>query len=527
MNYGNIGYLDHRLNFDLPSDVLRPIGISRASTVFGITYQRDEHEHIFDLMLTPIPPWGWDRSIRVTLRTKHQPKVYERISQTIKQSGCTIVQCEASRTGFRYDTWNLTVVPSFETKTTDWDETAYVYAPISVIAEKLNSAISGECEKLLFPSDEASHHHGPITVTPNSALAFFHHYCEKSGKNPFSLIAYSKYRLAPNGDSLHAALADLAPEKSRGVEYFCPSFVFAEMDTKDVNIRAVLLPRAHEFTQRFYAVQLNWHTTSTKNIEPKRQKVEAASRTIGILNQVTTTFPSSWNIWRMNQKTMSSGPRTEFGRLNFLVEVGPGETIDRVRKAESLNGKLKVEYENILSEFQIRPIDDLHRQMVSATDTDIGNAHQIVISCSGQKDKCGEDLEAYLQSLGYDAKLLFEEPIPGQFFNDNICEAIKRAVLIFVLIEPEMELPAHALGVRDEVMFAYALNKPVVPVMLSTDETQDFQKIMPPYMPSNTLGMIIDIGKPGDQKTISRIEQALYAASRPTSFKQFSNLDLI
>ncbi len=430
MNYANVGYLHSDFHFDVPSDVLRPIGISRASELTGIIYENSDFPDTYDLMITPIPFWGWQRCIRLTIKLAHVARAFESVSQAISNMGFTIVQSEASRSAYRYDTWNISVIAPHVNSST-FDPVTRAYSGVLDNAEKLVEYICRECEQYLFSAEQIGHE-VPVTMSINTALAYFHDLCENDESVPlFYLVAWSKFRIGPSGTSFQEALSKVAPGNSP--DYFSPSFVLIEMDTKDVNLRAVLLPRRHARTKRFQSLQVDWSVHSSIDVDPSR-------RSIGLLHKITSLFEDNWTIWRMSQKTPASRSRTEIGRLNFLVEIAGNLPPDQAKSEEHLKEQCELHFRDFRFDFKLVSLDQLHGRLTTAMDTDIGNAHQIAVSCSRSRKGDGAKLTSHLRELGYDAELLFSKPVPGVPFDQKIKETIRLSQVLFVLVEKVFQI---------------------------------------------------------------------------------------
>ncbi|MFT5328131.1 MAG: hypothetical protein ACI8P0_006040 [Planctomycetaceae bacterium] len=123
MNHFGIGKLDESRRIHLPIDLLRPINIVPDVAVWGMYYPKslastddgerhlesDDRERRLDFVLSPIPFELWPRTARLTVRTKHRPGAFRRVTEFLKKSNVTILVSEGSRSAHRYDTWTMIV----------------------------------------------------------------------------------------------------------------------------------------------------------------------------------------------------------------------------------------------------------------------------------------------------------------------------------------------------------------------------------------------------------------------------------
>ena len=174
MHYGNTGYLNNHYNFDLPSDVLRPLGISRSCRLTGIPYRNELHPDIFDLMITPIPQWAWPKSLKLTIRILDLPGSLKTVAEALSELKYTIVQSEASRSGFRYHTWNLSVAIPEKYSVGDYNERQRIYEGTHQAGIELKHHLIDACKEVLFFTEEITQQ-DPVIVMPNSALSYFDH----------------------------------------------------------------------------------------------------------------------------------------------------------------------------------------------------------------------------------------------------------------------------------------------------------------------------------------------------------------
>ncbi|HEV7506453.1 MAG TPA: hypothetical protein VGS07_16250 [Thermoanaerobaculia bacterium] len=109
------------------------------------------------------------------------------------------------------------------------------------------------------------------------------------------------------GDDFHSLLIELGKKDKK----FLPSCVFAEMDTKDTNIRIVVIPS--DRLGRFYRARVKYERTG-------------GSSSRGFLKHVIGNLPKEYNIWRTFNHIAKNTPQQELGSINLYFEdTSPGE----------------------------------------------------------------------------------------------------------------------------------------------------------------------------------------------------------
>ena len=89
MNHFGIGKLDESRRIHLPIDILHPINIVPDVAVWGMYYPKSlasagDGERCLDFVLSPIPFDLWPRTARLTVRTKHRPGAFRRVTEFLK-----------------------------------------------------------------------------------------------------------------------------------------------------------------------------------------------------------------------------------------------------------------------------------------------------------------------------------------------------------------------------------------------------------------------------------------------------------
>lgn len=514
MNHGNVGYLGSDYDLELPRDVLRPISAANGSELVGVFYPPNKNHPPadgamavpYDLMLTPIPYVCWPRVARFTIRVKHKPGCYLRLSDIIDQRGGSIMHAEASRSAHRYDTWNLTLAfPDVDLVESAFDPENGWYKGTLMATEQLADAIANECEDIIFAdATEAARKQG-ITYFVDTPLTYFyrrHDALVKANKESsesklIRLVAVNGNKFISPDRSLQQVLRLVERECAEAGQpnvQLTPAHVFAEMDTKDVNLRCALIPVTTE-SKRFFCIQANWVVVAAQH---------AIDNSKGIMRDVIRRFQPDWNIWKIGVKTLAHHQGYEEGRLNFIVE-SPFGIIDVKDIEQSLNQSSDRGSELEGVTFACLTMDGLQRKLYRDRGTNSGA--DLVVSCASDNYSQGNKFVQYLKNEGYDAQGLWQIA-GGENAYDRIAAAIGDSSLLFALVQEKLEIKGKSLGVRDEVMMAKALGKSVVPTAFGTHLDYEFAE-SPEYLkPYQGIQFRIKNKKP-TRKSLIELQQAL------------------
>ena len=134
-----------------------------------------------DFVLSPIPFDLWPRTARLTVRTKHRPGAFRRVTEFLKQSNVTILVSEGSRSAHRYDTWTMIVAlerrviknassPNSDIGKYSVNQKGYGGAAkkFQNLEKKLHESLSGE--GLLHEEPEDVKLAVPVQIEPHNAM---------------------------------------------------------------------------------------------------------------------------------------------------------------------------------------------------------------------------------------------------------------------------------------------------------------------------------------------------------------------
>ncbi|MDH3999223.1 MAG: hypothetical protein OET90_10345, partial [Desulfuromonadales bacterium] len=456
MNHSSVGELNDDFALKLPSDILRPVGISRGSRVTALLYPNSEgsspttfRETKFDVMISVIPYVFWPVTARYTIKTAHKPGAFEEISKVIKRLNGNILVAEASRCGHRYDTWNLAV--GFEDIDTDsFVQTECVgrgfYRETMERSLKIKESIMNECGSSLFSVDDGASNYGvaqsnylhdePVTCFVNTTLTYFWN-LTRSKKftdgsihtSYFEMNAVGENTLRSVDDGLKTAIHSYISGRHDGeyrLDDFYKSLVYASMDTKSMNIRAAILPR--QDVKHFFCAQLDWEIYRySKNIS-----------SVGLINFITGYFAGNgWNIWRINSKDTLYPKKKELGRINFILESKDEmPEVDDESFSRSQLKKLKAIAPRHLGveKFEFSSLVSMYYKTKNVKKD---KKVSFVISCHNGLYDDGVDFVQRLNGLGYDAERLWKLT-GGENSFSVIIEKIRASKILFVLVDAEL-----------------------------------------------------------------------------------------
>jgi len=177
MHHGGLGYIDNGRLY-LPEDLLKPLSITHDSLLFGLYYpppaDADSYSHVrlkHDFMLTAVPYRLWPKVGRLVMRLKHAPHMTHSISEFIANKNVSLLLTESSRSGHRYDTWNLTLAFDYlQAEALHFDAARSVYIETFQELYKLRDAILQNCKEALFFDFADFYMREPVMAYPDTTL---------------------------------------------------------------------------------------------------------------------------------------------------------------------------------------------------------------------------------------------------------------------------------------------------------------------------------------------------------------------
>jgi len=487
----------------------------------------------FDFMLSVIPPEDWARCARFTIRLKHEHSSVAEVANTISASGADLVHTEATRSAHRYGTWNFTVVfRDIDISKCHLNKSRSYYKQVNAAAKVLKKTIKEECKEVLFRDLKERKLKKPVFLHVNSALTYFHLRQLEVAKSirkleaaynkllqkkeaskeelksiqveleyygsqiPFKLRALTGSDLAPD-DDFKDRLNKIARRNGLdSKEQIASSHLFAEMDTKDVNIRLAIFPRQSD-AKRFFGIRATWelekaHVTDEGSLATSR----------GLLGRISEHFPDSWNIWKVGARQLTNSKHFERGRINYLVESSTAN--------QSLDG-----HSNYLNQEVNRPLpgvialNEVHADMLRANSRSFIN--DVVVSCASDNYDDGGQFIQELSELGYAANLL-KDIDPGATWHQSVFNAIRDCKVVLVLVQDQLEVDGRSLGVRDEVIAALALEKLIVPVAYGKHKNYNFDRL-PSYFRGQNQGFKFCTEPVNKRQTVNSLERIRFQIS--------------
>ncbi|MFN7204378.1 MAG: hypothetical protein ACK5YH_01345 [Pseudanabaena sp.] len=309
-------------------DILNPLSIKEGTEVYGIYYPTPPgyqfNESYHDIVLTAVPYHCWPFAARFRIWLKHQvPGGLYALTQTFKDHGMSIISTEASRSGHRYATCTATVC--IDSLMHEYPEQMLhdinAFNEIKdKIKERINNClqdIKKRCNEYLFSSTEALGLENPAIGERLDALSYFYERTvneKKEGKNEIYWrpwhFTYKKGVLKPGVQSssfMRYALSDALPSRA-----------FAEMNTRDANIRLVVI-RTHELRQfGWVSLKYTWQIVSQENSNHRSNKPVIHS-SLGIASEINRLISEDYNIWRFLDYVNTMERCFEEGSMEFFL----------------------------------------------------------------------------------------------------------------------------------------------------------------------------------------------------------------
>ena len=482
MHHGGLGHLDNGKLY-LPSDLLKPLSISRESVLFGLYYPPPAnvvgYEHVklkHDFMLTPVPPRLWPKIGRLVIRLKHQPNMTHAISKFLADREVTILLTESSRSGHRYATWNLTVSFDYlKEEELNFDSKGSIYKETYAELLKLQEQILDHCSDYLFSDSNDYHMKNSVTIVPDTTLSYFNQFVNPSNSQEWY---YQVFKLACNDEgvieSTQGELFDAILEHISTPENMTlPKCVFANMNTNDMNIRVVVIPPEEQ--KRFSLVTFDY----------KRSGYPDSSR--GIIAHITKYIPNHYNIWNLTTQTRVSMKERERGSTTLLLENQSNEDLN-IGATQSI-------MERIVAEPLPSHLEQISSLAASVVPISVHIPRRVFESQRSKERKYKYDVFLSYSSLDHEEANRIKEKLErerlkcymasvqvktGDNFSDHIAEAFINSMEVCLLFTPNS---VKSDWVKLEIGASWVLKKRIVSVLFQMknedlpDNLKSFQAI--------------------------------------------------
>jgi hypothetical protein len=314
MNHGGIGYID-REKIILPLDLLKPLSICEGTLIEGIFYPKsDSHPSyvpdLIDFVLAPVPFDYWNKVAALNIRLVHRPGALLKLSKILKEESISILNAECTRSAHRYASWFLTILFDKNHDQYDFDRSISLYKQTNVdllnLKEKLLN--NPELGDILF-SDANDHLlKNSVMELPLTSMAYFHNFISNKERNNVFNINFPLSNRNGNLVDYTTQFRELINVLEDKYYDFTPSCVFAEMDTRDYNIRLAVIPKKK--LKRFFEVKMQY--------ERSYNKIDKTSK--GLLFYIASMLPSNYNLWRIFNHTRRNDPKFEIGEIVIYLE---------------------------------------------------------------------------------------------------------------------------------------------------------------------------------------------------------------
>ena len=486
MIHGGIGYID-RTSLSLPLGLLEPLSIENNTLLFGLyypspastgEYKRVRYPH--DLMITPIPPRFWQTIGRIMIRIKHEQGSLAIVSHFLQENGVSILAAECNRSAHRYASWVLTV--KFEKlaqrKKLSFDPKNSIYKETLKALQDLESDILNKCTGPLFIDNNDMDLRKPVVPMPACALAFFHNFWQKrKRKNPGKDWLYDPMMLCFDGKKIVAyegreeKLNSVYDEIDKHKDSL-PSIVIAEMDTRDVNIRVVVIPKMS--LCRFFNLEMNY------------QRFAKPDTTRGLFSYLVENLPGCYNMWRVFNQTMENRETDEKGRISCIIEdmtsgdLESQEVINRAKRFCEKFKKLplpKYLHHIAISKIKVSPIqsEEVLRSIVTEKLGSRISKKDVFVSYAMRDKEIAHKLVDRFRNDSINSFLADEMLRTGDPWNEVIREQIINSREFCLLYTRES---AKSQWVSRELGAAWILGKTITPILygITIKELPDFLK---------------------------------------------------
>jgi hypothetical protein len=324
-------------------DILNPLSIREGTEVYGTYYPTPPKygfsETYHDIVLTPIPYQCWPFSARFRIWLKQEvPSGLYAVTNIFKENGMSIISTDASRSGHRYATCTVTVcVTSLMHEYPD--QIIDDIGRLAEIKKEMESRVKGcldtlkeKCNKYLFSSQEALGLEDSAVGERLDALSYFYErtvIAKKEGKTDMHWkpwhFTYKKGVLMPGVQTssfMRSGLSDALPSRA-----------FAEMNTRDANIRLAII-RTNELRE-FGRVTFRYTWNAANDSCYRKDSKGEIQSSCGIASNLNKIISQDYNIWRFLDYVNTMEPCFEEGNIEFFLKRNPASNVlswDLLRK---------------------------------------------------------------------------------------------------------------------------------------------------------------------------------------------------
>lgn len=478
MNRGGLGWLDSTGRMQIPVDLLESIGVVPGHRLYGVYYPVDlsrssdnQKTVSHDFILTPVPFRQWNRCAHMVLRINHEPGALCKVTELLAREGVSVAISEATRSGYRFATWNTHIV--FEKASPgEFDPELSVYRGIHQAAAELEQKLeSAEYSDVLFRERVDLYLADPVDIFAQTALAYFHHISTTHGSDdveggwlykPFEVECAEDGTLLSDRGDLNAILTSILG-KDDGT--FWRTRVITALDTRLANIRLSVLPnnRLHRFAELIVGYKRSGRPDVSSGV------IHTIAAKLG--PRPGTTDPE-FNIWRTYTGVGPSEPSYESGSSYFLIEDVSKEEysswddlwhklVDRLPKGTLVKRVPRIQ----LDEPFIHPLRYGYKDPDVIRSRSRPHGYTVFISYNGQDQAVAEDLVKRLEQEAIDVYWYGMET-SGQLFPEKIRDRIRSADEMCILCS---KASLASVWVTTEWGAAWALGTYIVPILIDVE----------------------------------------------------------
>jgi len=468
MNHAGIGRLTTKGYIEIPVDLLHPLSITPGVMVWGMLYPPlpghvlpNNYAIEYDLILSPIPFDLWGKTVRLQFHTIHSSSVFTEITSILKDEGASILLSEASRSAHRHDTWTM-LINFMDLDVKLYDETNKLYTELIPRIESLRERLNQLDKKNQFykePSDEKLSK--GFEIYPHRANSYFYNVFQRSLEFnskikqssidyiTFKLICDSKNHLVPTGDKEICSVVDYLNDAQNEI---APSFLFAEMDTVDSNIRAAIISK--NIQHKFFGFEVSISRYS-----------DTPFTSAGIVDAILRSLPSTYKVWSLTTKLDLFSKIREEGRTSYLIYDESNQHINSEEREKFIKKTFEENKQLFPSNIKtdsvsIRTLEALRGQGASTKFSD--EMKHIFISYSTENSKEANVIREKLNGYGIDTFLAEKKMQGGDIFDNSIKIALQEAYEVILLFS---ESSAKSDWVKKEAGAAWVLDRRIVPIL--------------------------------------------------------------
>jgi hypothetical protein len=477
MNHGGLGYVDEK-KIVLPIDLLRPLSIYDGSFVEAMYYPRPASHgrakgvnNYADFMITPVARYLWPTTAHLIIRICHVPGTLQKVAEFLASQQISILNAECSRSAHRYATWNMTVAFT-NLKLNQFDAASSEHMgtrdALDAILGKIVKRFQGKNVLFTDASDGALKY--PVEGFLIRTNSYFHEQLEAREQaaargrgctvldRPFKLHCRG-FELVDHEEKLKQLLYQMP---NRAGLPTGPSCVFAEMNTRDMSIRAAYIPP--RFLPFFWEIRLQY----------LRKECHGIDSSVGFLAKLMNRIPPRrYNLWRVSNHTRRNVDNSEVGEIViYLEDLMQTDHNDTRVQIETLcisiehefgaNNNIEVVRHQALPVTSTRILHQLGEEQRRFT----GIAFDAFVSYDTQHRDSADLLARGLEKHGIKTHLAHRENQAGIEWRQAIVESIRTSREFIVCCTP---------GIKDrgwvnfELGCALAYGKYITPVMMGAN----------------------------------------------------------